>query len=96
VIKPALAPATDRLAIASLFLGVVGLFCCFSAPAAIVLGILSSRRITASGGALRGRGFARAGWILGAVVMVFYVGALLLIALSCSQGSGVCGFVRGG
>lgn len=76
-------PPIDRMAIVSLILGVGGLSCCFTAPVAIVLGLWSSRRIKASGGALGGRGIALAGWICGAISMVLYVGAFAFLGFYC-------------
>ncbi|WP_204163486.1 DUF4190 domain-containing protein [Nocardioides gilvus] len=68
------------LAIAALVLGILGLVgCLFFAPVAWVLGRKSVREIDASGGALGGRGEAKAGQILGIIGTVIIVGVTLFV-----------------
>ncbi len=53
-----------------MILGIIGLVLCFiliPALLALIFGIISARQIKRSGGALTGSGFARAGWIMGAI-----------------------------
>ena len=59
-------PRTSRLAVWSVFLGIVGIFILgISSIAAIICGHLSRRKIRKSGGSLAGKGIALAGLILG-------------------------------
>ncbi len=66
--QPYAQPTTDGQAVASLVLGIVALFLCFSIFAgipAIILGHLSWSRIRRSMGRLKGEGMAMAGLIMG-------------------------------
>jgi prepilin-type processing-associated H-X9-DG protein len=76
---------TSRLAIASLVLGILGLFTCgVTALVGLILGIVSMVKINKSNGALGGRGLALAGTIVSAVFLLLIPvqAALLLPALA--------------
>jgi hypothetical protein len=89
------------MAISSLVLGIASFpaICCYGIPAvalgvtALILGIVSLRKIRASGGALSGYGLAMAGWITGAVggslglIVVIFYGATLLVGLITLPGT---------
>lgn len=67
----------------AMILGILGLVCCsFLAPVAWIMGQKAVREIDASGGALAGRGEAKAGQILGIVGTVVFVLAILWIVVS--------------
>jgi hypothetical protein len=93
-------PPTDGMAIAALILGIVSIpgICCYgivglaAGITGIVLGRMSLRKISASGGMIGGRGLAQAGWICGLVGAVlgllyglFSIGVLIF---SASNGFG--------
>lgn len=89
------------MAISALVLGIASFpaICCYGIPAvalgvtALILGIVSLRKIRASGGMLGGYGLAMAGWITGAVggslglIVVIFYGATLLVGLISSSGT---------
>lgn len=81
-------PATSKLAVASLILGVACIFLGpLSAIPALILGIVAVRRIKQSAGLLKGRGCAIAGIITSVVFPTVLVGILLLaIVFQCSGG----------
>jgi len=85
---PASAPPakTSGLAIASLVLGILGIFSCgLSAIAGLIMGIMAMSRVKKSNGALGGQGIALAGTIVSAVFLIFVIplgAALLLPALA--------------
>lgn len=71
-------PKTDGLATTSFVLGLLALFCVLGPLAgipAIICGHLAGRRVSASGGTLGGGGIALAGFILGCVGTLVWVGA---------------------
>lgn len=81
-------PPTDGLALASMIIGIVSLvLACgygiglLGSPAALIMGRIATKRIDASGGALDGRGFAQAGFILGIVGTVLLVVAIVLVVI---------------
>nr|WP_202387407.1 DUF4190 domain-containing protein [Nocardioides flavescens] len=73
-------------AVAALVTGLVGLLtiCCgffvVSSIAAIVLGVMGRREIAASGGRLKGDGFALTGIITGVIGVVLVVVSIVLVA----------------
>lgn len=71
-------PRTSGMAIASLVLSLLG---CLGLPAliAIVLGAVALRQINTSNGRLTGSGFAVAGMVIGAVMLIlsFIIGAMM-------------------
>ena len=71
---------TNRKAIWSLVLGILGLVCCgfFAGIPAIILGRMAQREIEQTG--QQGRGLATAGFILGIVSCVFGVLSAILFA----------------
>jgi hypothetical protein len=72
------------MAVAAMVLGIIGLVMCFLflfSILAIIFGLIATRRIRQSNGAVTGLGKARAGWILGIVGLV--IGGLL-VALSAT------------
>ena len=73
--------STNRLAVASLVLGLVWLAGLASVPA-LVLGYRAKRAIARSGGTQRGRGMATAGIVLGWIGTVFLAIGLLSASLS--------------
>ena len=77
------AARTSGLAIASLVLGILGLFTWFTALIGFVLGIVALIKVKRSGGALGGGGMALAGLIVSAVAMFLIpiLAAMLLPAL---------------
>lgn len=68
-------PETNKKAIWSLVLGILGLVCCglLAGIPAIVLGNIAKKEIAASGGAQTGGGMAQAGFIIGIVATVLSV-----------------------
>ena len=72
---------TNKKAIWSLVLGILGLVCCgfLAGIPAIVLGRSAQREIDASGGAQSGRGMATAGFVLGIIGVVWGVLYLILV-----------------
>jgi Domain of unknown function (DUF4190)/Septum formation len=75
-------PKRAGLAVASMVLGIVGIFACFffvPALLAFIFGLIAAGKIKKSEGMVTGKGMARAGWILGLVGMLtgvgFYVAA---------------------
>jgi hypothetical protein len=102
---PSTGEQTSGVAIASLVLGLVsvvlGLFVGFvfglAGPAAIVLGKHAQRRVDESGGALKGRGLATAGFtlgVVGTVVLVLQV-AFLIYLVASGKGLDVSDNLRG-
>ncbi len=85
VVAP-VAPKTSGLAIASLLLGCLTLFCSFfTATPGIILGIVGLSKINRSQGKLRGQGMAITGICLSAVLLFFSLGfqaALILPAIA--------------
>jgi hypothetical protein len=92
---------TDGMAVAALVLGIISIpgICCYgivglgAGITAVILGRISLRKITASGGMIGGRGLAQAGWIcglvgaiLGGLYGLFYI-ALLILGVATSFGS---------
>lgn len=77
-------PINSGLAVASLVMGILSLFCCgLLALPAIICGHLARREIAASNGALGGDGMARAGMIIGYVVVgIALVGVLFVLSAS--------------
>lgn len=80
------APPNDGLGLAAMIIGIVSLLmaCAYGlgllgAPAALIMGRISMKRIDRSDGQLGGRGMAKAGFILGIIGSVFL--ALAIIAL---------------
>ena len=74
-------PKTCGLAIASLVMGILSLFCSlFMAIPAIICGIIALVKISKSNGQLKGNGFAVAGIAVPAVVMLL-IGPILLAIL---------------
>src|SRR3954469_10338822 len=82
-VQPGTGPSkTSGLALASLILGILGLFCVgISALVGLILGIIAIVTINKSGGRLRGSGLAIAGTIVSAFVLLV-MPALLLPALA--------------
>jgi len=82
---PAALAKTSGLAIASLVLGILGLFTCgFTALVGLILGIVAISKIKKNEGRLRGQGLAIAGTIVSAVflLMLPIYAAMLLPALA--------------
>lgn len=86
---PPVVPAAlgnDGLAVPALVLGLLGITCfSLAAPVALVLGIVSLRRIGRSGA--EGRGLAIAGIVLGAVGTVLFVAALAFLGYVATMGA---------
>lgn len=86
IASPAAAPQTSGLAIASLVLGILGIFSCgLSAIVGLILGIVSLSRIRKSNGAVGGHGLAISGIIVSSVFLLFMVpvgAAMILPALA--------------
>jgi prepilin-type processing-associated H-X9-DG protein len=80
---PAGAGNTSGLAIASLVLGIIGLFLCgIGEIVGLVLGIVALVKINQSGGALRGRGLAIAGIVLSGLSFALLPAVMLMPALT--------------
>ena len=80
---------TDGMAVASLVCGIVSFVMClggFTGIAAIILGILSRKKIDQSGGALTGRGMATAGLVLGIIAVALTVLFVVLIVILAATG----------
>ena len=80
------APPNDGLGLASMIVGILSLVlsCGYGigllgAPAALIMGRVSMKRIERSQGTLGGRGFAQAGFILGIVGTVLLVLAIIVV-----------------
>jgi prepilin-type processing-associated H-X9-DG protein len=89
-IAPSAQPAkTSGLAIASLVLGLLGIFSCgITALIGLILGIVAMSQVRKSGGSLTGSGIALAGTIVSAVFLVFVIpfgAAMLLPALAAAK-----------
>lgn len=83
--------STSPLAIISLVTGIIGLLCCnyfVLSIAAIVTGFLGRKQIRESGGAQKGDGMAKAGFILGIVGVVLGIIVWILYAVGISGGFG--------
>lgn len=77
----------EGTAIGALVCGLVSLLCAGACgivigPAAIVLGIVSRRKIEASNGLLHGRGMSTAGIVLGIIGTALSVAALIVLAIN--------------
>ncbi|MCW2818338.1 MAG: hypothetical protein JWR42_1125 [Marmoricola sp.] len=70
----------NKKAIWSLVLGILGLVCCgfFTGIPALILGRSAQREIEASGGAQKGAGMAKAGFILGILSIVLGIVGVIL------------------
>ena len=89
-LPPAAQPApTSGLAIASLVLGIIGIFTCgLTALIGLILGIVAMRQVRKSHGTIGGGGIALAGTIVSAVFLLFVIplgAALFLPALSVAK-----------
>ena len=99
---PAPGPRTDGMAIAALICGILAFpgICCYGVPAialgitAFILGRKAEAKVKASAGALGGEGIAKAGWICGAVAgvigalyLIFVIGAFALTMIAGSSGA---------
>ncbi len=83
--------STSPLAIVSLVTGIIGILCCnyfVLSIAAIVTGYLGRKQIAQSGGAQKGDGLAKAGFILGIVGVVLGIIIWILYAVGVSGGFG--------
>jgi prepilin-type processing-associated H-X9-DG protein len=81
-------PKTSGMAIASLVLGILGLFSCgVTALVGLILGIISMNKIRQSRGALSGNGIALAGTIVSGIflLMLPIFAAMLLPALASAK-----------
>ena len=85
---PGTNPPNDGLAIGAMVTGIVSLVlaCLYGigllgAPAALIMGRISMKRIDRSQGTLGGRGFAQAGFILGIIGTVLLVLAIALLVV---------------
>lgn len=79
---------TSGMAIASLVLGILGVFSCgVTALVGLVLGIIAMVKVNGSGGKLRGFGFALAGTILSGIFLLAIpiYAAMLLPALAAAK-----------
>jgi len=83
---PTVTPKTSGMAITSLVLGILGLFCGITALVGLILGIVAMVKVKNSGGKLRGHGIALAGTIVSGVFLTlipfFILSAMLLPALA--------------
>jgi len=82
------APPNDGLGLASMIIGIASLvlsclygFGLLGAPAALIMGRISMKRIDRSNGQLGGRGMAQAGFILGIIGSVFLVLAIIALVV---------------
>lgn len=67
------APRTSGLAIASLVLGILGLFLCVTAPIGLILGIIAITQINRDPERITGRALAIAGVIVSGIIMFFSI-----------------------
>jgi competence protein ComGC len=79
-------PKTNKLALSSLILGILGLIFCvvggvFAIPG-LICGIIGMKRVKNSGGAEKGHGLAVAGTVLSAVGLVVFPVFALLAAIA--------------
>jgi type II secretory pathway pseudopilin PulG len=84
---PGDAPKTSAMAVTSLVLGILGVFCGVTALVGLILGIIAMVKVKNSGGRLTGNGLALAGVIVSAVflVMIPIFAAMLLPALASAH-----------
>ncbi|HET6627658.1 MAG TPA: DUF4190 domain-containing protein [Nocardioidaceae bacterium] len=75
-------PQTNKKAMWSMILGIVGLLCCglFAGIPAVILANMGKKEIGASGGAQTGAGMATAGLILGIIAIVWSIISGVLFA----------------
>ena len=82
------APPTDGLGLAAMIIGIASLvlsclygFGLLGAPAALIMGRISMKRIDRSNGQLGGRGMAQAGFVLGIIGSIFLVLAIIALVV---------------
>ena len=79
-------------AIASMILGIAGIFTCgLASIVAVILGHVSRGEIKRSGGRQQGSGMALAGLILGYIMLVLLVGIIIIAIIGAATGSNTRG-----
>jgi len=80
-------PQTNKKALWSMILGILGLLCCglFTGIPALILGNIAKKEIAGSGGAQSGGGMAQAGFILGIIAIVLSILGVVLWAAGVSM-----------
>ena len=79
-------------AIASMILGIAGIFTCgLASIVAVILGHVSRGEIKRSGGRQQGSGMALAGLILGYIMLVLLVGIIVIAIIGAATGSNTGG-----
>jgi hypothetical protein len=79
-------PVQDKasgMALASLILSIVGVFCGITAIVGIVLGVIELNRIKRGESSMKGKGMATAGIIIGAIVIAL---GIILTIISIATG----------
>lgn len=86
-------PQSNKKALWSMILGILGLVCCgvFAGVPALILGNMAKKEIAASGGAQTGGGMAKAGFILGIISIAMTVIYIILYATGALTFSGDAG-----
>lgn len=86
-------PQSNKKALWSMILGILGLVCCgvFAGVPALILGNMAKKEIAASGGAQTGGGMAKAGFILGIISIAVTVIYIILYATGALTFSGDAG-----
>jgi hypothetical protein len=84
-----MAPPNDSMAVWSLVLSILGLFCCglVLGPIGFFLGQSSLGRIRQSGGALGGAGLANAGRIIGAIDTLLWIVGVVIYIVAIATGA---------
>ena len=79
-------------AIASMILGIAGIFTCgLASIVAVILGHVSRGEIKRSGGRQQGSGMALAGLILGYIMLVLLVGIIVIAIIGAATGTNTRG-----
>jgi len=88
--NPAQALPTSNEAIWSLVLGILSLVCLglIAGIPAVILGTIAKKKISASGGNIRGQGLATAGLVMGWVSIGLSAAFILLMIIGAIAGSG--------
>ena len=89
---PIAAGGSNGKAIASMILGIAGIFTCgLASIVAVILGHVSRGEIKRSGGRQQGSGMALAGLILGYIMLVLLVGIIVIAIIGAATGTNTRG-----
>ena len=89
---PVAAGGNNGKAIASMILGIAGIFTCgLASIVAVILGHVSRGEIKRSGGRQQGSGMALAGLILGYIMLVFLAGFIIIAIVAAARNNTTTG-----